>query len=77
MQTNVCVFSTKQSAFTFAFEGRRYVFRERVVRFFNENRLAIDIAPNAVLLWDNYRVLHARTGYTNPRRHLRRVWISE
>lgn len=51
--------------------------RERVVKFFNENCLAIDIAPNALLLWDNYRVLHARTGYTNPRRHLRRVWISE
>jgi alpha-ketoglutarate-dependent taurine dioxygenase len=52
-------------------------FRERMVQFFNEEHLAIDIAPNAILLWDNHRVLHARTGFTNPRRHLRRVWLSE
>jgi alpha-ketoglutarate-dependent taurine dioxygenase len=51
--------------------------RERAVKFFDENHVAINIAPAALLLWDNHRVLHARTGFTDRRRHLRRVWLSE
>lgn len=51
--------------------------RERVVRFFEENHVAVDIEPQAVLLWNNHRVLHSRTGYSDERRHLRRVWLSE
>lgn len=50
--------------------------RERVVKFFEEEHVAIDIEPNALLIWNNHRVLHSRTGYTDMRRHLRRVWLS-
>lgn len=51
--------------------------RERVVRFFERHHVAINIEPRALLLWDNHRVLHSRTGYTDERRHLRRVWLAE
>jgi alpha-ketoglutarate-dependent taurine dioxygenase len=51
--------------------------RERVVRFFEENRVAIRFAPRALLIWDNHRMLHSRSGYTDRNRHLRRVWLAE
>jgi alpha-ketoglutarate-dependent taurine dioxygenase len=51
--------------------------RDRVVRYFVEHHVAISIEPRAVLLWDNHRVLHSRTGFTDEGRHLRRVWLGE
>ncbi|MFJ9566874.1 TauD/TfdA family dioxygenase [Streptomyces fuscichromogenes] len=51
--------------------------RERMVKFFEQNHVAVDIQRNALLLWNNHRMLHARTGYTDARRHLRRVWIAD
>ncbi|MER7008085.1 TauD/TfdA family dioxygenase [Dactylosporangium sp. NPDC000555] len=44
---------------------------------FNDTALKIRIPENAVLLWDNQRLAHARTLYVDPRRHLTRYWIAE
>jgi TfdA family taurine catabolism dioxygenase TauD len=69
--------------FRFSYDGAQHRddpslldMRERVVKFFEDEHVAIDIEPNAVLMWNNHRVLHARTGYADMRRHLRRVWLS-
>lgn len=51
--------------------------RERVVRYFEEHHVAVDIEPYAILLWNNHRVLHSRNAFTDVRRHLRRVWLAE
>jgi len=51
--------------------------RERVISFFDENFVAVDFETNALLIWNNHRVVHSRTGYTDRNRHLRRVWLAE
>jgi alpha-ketoglutarate-dependent taurine dioxygenase len=45
-------------------------------QFFETNKLAIRIERNAVLVWDNWRMMHARNGFTDRNRHLRRALIS-
>jgi alpha-ketoglutarate-dependent taurine dioxygenase len=47
----------------------------KVLRFFEDTHVSIDIEPNALLLWDNYRMLHSRNGFDDPHRHLRRVLL--
>jgi alpha-ketoglutarate-dependent taurine dioxygenase len=42
---------------------------------FERTRIAIKIERGAVLIWDNWRMLHARNGFSDSRRHLRRVLI--
>jgi alpha-ketoglutarate-dependent taurine dioxygenase len=34
------------------------------------------IPENHVLIWDNQRMVHARSAYTDKRRHLTRYWIA-
>jgi len=51
--------------------------RQRLVRFFDETHIAVTYEPNALLVWDNHRMLHSRTGYSDVRRHLRRAWLAE
>lgn len=51
--------------------------RERAVRFFDREHVAIDFEENALLIWDNHRMVHSRTGYSDRNRHLRRVWLEE
>jgi alpha-ketoglutarate-dependent taurine dioxygenase len=51
--------------------------RERVLRFFEAAHIAVDFEPNALLIWNNHWMTHSRTGYTDRRRHLRRVWLAE
>lgn len=43
--------------------------------FFQANHVAIKIQRNAMLVWDNWRMMHSRNGFTDRRRHLRRVLI--
>lgn len=50
---------------------------ERAVSYFDEEHVAVGYDPNALLIWDNHRMTHSRTGYTDQRRHLRRVWLDE
>lgn len=52
-------------------------FRERLLGFFDDTHVAVSFEPRALLVWDNHRLLHSRTGYSDPRRHLRRVWLGE
>lgn len=45
-------------------------------QFFEVNKLTIRIDRNALLIWDNWRMMHARNGFTDRNRHLRRVLIA-
>jgi alpha-ketoglutarate-dependent taurine dioxygenase len=29
-----------------------------------------------MLIWDNWRMIHARSRYTDPARHLTRYWLA-
>lgn len=50
---------------------------ERATTYFAERHVAVAYEPNSMLIWDNHRMTHSRTGYTDRRRHLRRVWLDE
>ncbi|RSD16357.1 TauD/TfdA family dioxygenase [Amycolatopsis eburnea] len=45
--------------------------------FFERNHIAIRIEKNAILVWDNWRMMHARNAFTDQRRHLRRLLIAD
>lgn len=49
---------------------------EHVLLFFQENQLSIQWLPNAMLVIDNWRMMHSRTGYEDWKRELKRVWIA-
>jgi len=51
--------------------------RERVLQHFEDAHVAIDFTPNSILIWNNHRLVHSRTAYTDRNRHLRRVWLGE
>jgi alpha-ketoglutarate-dependent taurine dioxygenase len=44
--------------------------------FFDREHTAVRIERNALLIWDNWRMLHSRTAFDDPRRHLRRVLVA-
>ena len=44
-------------------------------RFFEENHLPILIPDKGLLIWDNWRMLHGRSAYTDKRRHLTRYFV--
>jgi alpha-ketoglutarate-dependent taurine dioxygenase len=50
---------------------------ERMLSYFDRNHVAVAYEPNALLLWDNHRMVHGRTGFLDRERHLRRVWLRE
>lgn len=45
-------------------------------REFDRAHVAVRYRERDLLLWDNWRVLHSRTGFSDTARHLRRVQIS-
>ncbi|WP_431981517.1 TauD/TfdA family dioxygenase [Streptomyces qinglanensis] len=49
---------------------------QRAEEFFRTQKVSILIPQDSVLIWDNQRMLHARSSYTDTRRHLTRYWIS-
>ena len=49
----------------------------RAVEYFDQEHIAVNYDTNSLLIWDNHRMTHSRTGYTNHGRHLRRVWLDE
>lgn len=51
--------------------------RERVIDWFDSTCVGVDYAKGDILIWDNHRIAHSRTGYTDRGRHLRRVWLAE
>ena len=44
-------------------------------QFFREQKASILIPEDAVLIWDNQRMMHARSEYKDIRRHLTRYWL--
>jgi alpha-ketoglutarate-dependent taurine dioxygenase len=50
--------------------------RQRMADFFDQQCSSIVYKRNSLLIWDNWRMLHARTGFTDQSRHLKRVWLS-
>ena len=44
--------------------------------YFYENCSAILIPEKHMLIWDNYRMMHARSEYTDSARHLTRYWLN-
>ncbi len=50
--------------------------RQRVLDFFEKTSVAISYKKNSLVIWDNWRLLHARTGFKDSSRHLKRVWLS-
>ncbi|MEV0091149.1 TauD/TfdA family dioxygenase [Streptomyces sp. NPDC050738] len=50
---------------------------ERAMEFFRDHRVSVLIPEDAVLIWDNQRMMHARSEYRDTRRHLTRYWLGE
>ena len=48
----------------------------RFVKFFEAHQIAVRMEKNSLLIWDNYRMLHARTKYSDSSRHLERIWLN-
>lgn len=48
---------------------------KRVVSYFDRHHVAVAYEKNSLLLFDNFRMVHGRTGYEDRRRQLRRVWL--
>lgn len=48
---------------------------ERAVAFYQAHKVSVLIPENSVLLWDNQRMMHARSSYRDPARHLTRYWL--
>lgn len=49
---------------------------ERVVQFFHLSKISVLIPEGTILVWNNHRMLHARSGYRDLRRHLTRYWLA-
>lgn len=45
--------------------------------FFSAQHIAIKMAEGSILIWDNWRMIHARNAFTDRNRHLRRVLIGD
>lgn len=49
--------------------------QESCRRFFERTHVAVEYERDAMLVWDNWRMLHARNAFTDRGRHLRRIQI--
>ncbi|MFI6645521.1 TauD/TfdA family dioxygenase [Streptomyces sp. NPDC050504] len=47
----------------------------RVAELFDQYRVQVLVPDGALLIWDNQRMLHARSEYEDEGRHLTRYWI--
>ena len=47
-----------------------------IMDFFQRSKKPILVPKNALLIWDNQRMLHSRDAFSDSRRHLVRYWIS-
>jgi len=45
-------------------------------QFFLEHSTPLLIPDGCVLIWDNWRLMHARSQYSDPKRHLTRYWLA-
>ena len=44
--------------------------------YFVEHNIPVLIPDGCMLIWDNWRMIHARSRYTDPARHLTRYWLA-
>ncbi|MCQ1577956.1 MULTISPECIES: TauD/TfdA family dioxygenase [Streptomyces] len=49
---------------------------EQAEEFFRQEKISVLIPEDSVLVWDNQRMVHARSAYRDARRHLTRYWIA-
>lgn len=53
-------------------------FRKKFLKFYKMNRRELYQPKNSLLIWDNYRMVHARSSsFRDKKRHLVRLWIRE
>ncbi|MFJ7771006.1 TauD/TfdA family dioxygenase [Streptomyces sp. NPDC097107] len=50
--------------------------QERWKRAFEAEHIAVTYQRNDMLVWDNWRLLHARNAFTDRSRHLRRIQVA-
>ena len=50
---------------------------DRIGDFCRACHVAIRLQPGSLLLWDNHRMMHFRTAFTDPNRHLQRLWLGD
>lgn len=48
---------------------------DQAQRFFDEEGIAILVPDSSLLIWDNHRMMHARSRYEDKARHLTRYWL--
>lgn len=48
----------------------------RFLQFFDDEKISINWSKNAVLIWDNFRMLHSRTSFRDSDRELKRVYLN-
>jgi alpha-ketoglutarate-dependent taurine dioxygenase len=48
---------------------------ERLLSYFDSFHVEIAYETNSLVVWDNFRMVHGRTGYEDQRRQLRRIWL--
>ncbi|MEU6586864.1 TauD/TfdA family dioxygenase [Nocardia sp. NPDC046763] len=56
-------------------EGPLIRYLELGLEHFDRTRVALRLARADLLVWDNWRMLHSRTAFRDPGRHLKRVLI--
>ncbi|MEY2617064.1 MAG: hypothetical protein RL522_66 [Pseudomonadota bacterium] len=44
-------------------------------RFFDTHGTAVLVPDDCLLIWDNHRMMHARSRFIDPARHLTRYWL--
>lgn len=50
--------------------------QEAVKEYFTDHHVAVTYERNDMLVWDNWRMLHSRTAFSDRSRHLRRIQIA-
>ncbi|WP_329223323.1 TauD/TfdA family dioxygenase [Streptomyces sp. NBC_01485] len=49
---------------------------EQAETFFREHKVSVLIPEDSILVWDNQRMVHARSAYRDAKRHLTRYWVA-
>lgn len=49
---------------------------EQAEEFFRQEKVSVLIPEDSVLVWDNQRMVHARSAYRDAKRHLTRYWVA-
>ncbi len=50
-------------------------FCQEVLDFFESQKTSICLQQEEILIIDNYRMLHSRTSFADPNRHLQNIWL--